>query len=126
MKAETFAQKYLHMRDYLGTKGEDGDNYCLESGKNYFAIAAETYTSLTAEVKTEFKKLTDAVERFEAWAAACGKTINLDTGAVTAKGLYSPIAIESSDESSLAIVIISVISITAIGGFFFIRRKKEN
>ena len=126
MKAETFAQKYLHMRDYLGTKGEDGDNYCLESGKNYFAIAAEAYTSLTAEVKTEFKKLTDAVERFEAWAAACGKTINLDTGAVTAKGLYSPIAIESSDESSLAIVIISVISITAIGGFFFIRRKKEN
>lgn len=129
LAADTFTYRYLHMRDYLGTEGQDGSNYCKDTGdgagKNYFSDAVTAYASLSTEVKTEFKKNTEAVKRFQAWADANGKTINLDTGVVAQKSnaIVLNIAGESSNVSAI-IIIVSLAGVTAVGGYFFLRKRK--
>ena len=128
LAAETFIYRYLHMRDYLGEEGQDGLNYCLDTGdgdgKNYFDDAATAYASLSSQAKIEFKKNTEAVNRFNAWASANHKTINLDTGVVSGLNEALPMLTESNN-APIIITVISVLSLTALGGFFFIKKRKE-
>ena len=127
--AETFIYQYLHMRDYLGTEGENGSNYCKNTGdgagKNYFTDAATAYAPLSTEIKTEFKKNAAAVKRFQDWATANGKTIDLDTGEVSSSRTIAKVVSSETNHTEVIIVIVSLVSLTAIGGYFFLRKKKE-
>ena len=132
LAADTFTYRYLHMRDYLGTEGEAGSNYCKNTGdgagKNYFSDAATAYASLSAAVKTEFKKNTDAVKRFQAWALANEKSIDLDSGIVTPaqnQKIVAGVFGSDSTNTSLVVVIISLAGLSAAGGYFFLRHRRE-
>lgn len=68
-----------------------------------------------------------ARNRLEAWARHEGKTITYKDGDyVVSSRAISPFNDIIKNDSSIAIVIIiSLIGITAIGGYFFLRHKKE-
>lgn len=69
----------------------------------------------------------DVRDRLEAWAIANGETFNTTSGTFsrTVTGLDSNI---NADNSSMIIVVAIVVafSLTIVGGYFFIRRHKEN
>lgn len=125
--AETFAFKYLHMRDYdvNGTRGSTGGN---GSCKSYYSVAATAYTGLSTQEKSEFAKLTSAVQRFEDWAIANGYTFDASAGtlvqnsAARISGLFSD---GGNNVATTIIVVVSLVSITAIVGYFFVRKRKE-
>ena len=134
-KAETFAYRYLHMRDYLGVEGENGSGYCKstsDGGLNYFNDAATAYATLcsdaeSASIIASFKSNNAAVKRFQDWAKANGKTINLDTGEVSTASGLNPLVSSSEKTNAIAtIVIISMTSVGAIAGYFFIRKRRFN
>lgn len=124
LAADTFTYRYLHMRDYT-----EGDGSCLSTSKGgagYFDTAATAYASLSSDVKTEFQKNSAAVARFTAWADANGKTINLSTGVVAQKSnLVVFNFVKESSNGAAIIIIVSLVGITAIGGYFFLRKRKE-
>ena len=131
MGAESFAQKYLHMRDYDPELhvGVDGSGYCKDNDHNYYATAKAFYTSASfsnAE-KVEFAKLTDAVARLQAWARAKGETFDPSAKTFSENPRVSLLNVMGEKTNSVAIiVIISMVSVTAIGGYFFLRKRKEN
>ena len=128
MGAATFAQKYLHMRDYdPGLHvGVDGENLCKnENAKHYYSTAKTAYGNLTAEEKTEFAKLSTAVARLQAWAIANSETF--DPSAKTFSNSSGAIVKALNSDSGVAMIIIvaSLVSLTAIGGYFLFKKKKQ-
>ena len=121
MGAETYAYKYLHLRDYLAA---DANGSC----STYYGTAKTQFSSLTAEEKTEFIKLNDAVARLQAWANANGETFDPSTKTFSARSSTSPLAFGSTQNTNTIaiIVIISMVSVTAIGGYFFLKRREQN
>ena len=70
-----------------------------------------------------------ARERLNAWATSKGKTIDYSTAGHVAAGsaVYSVLKTLNKNTNTVAIiVIISMVSVTAIGGYFFLRKRKEN
>ena len=125
MGAATFAQQYLHMRDYT-----DADGSCKnDSANHYYSTAKSFYTSasFSAEEKVEFAKLTDAVARLQAWARANGETF--DPSAKTfsvSSGRVVFNAVVKNSSTTIIIIAISAVSLAAIGGYFLFRKKKED
>ena len=112
--AGAFTDRYLHM-------DESVSGQC----NTYYPILKPVWAAmLTAEKQA----LTGAPrERLEAWAAAHGEHLdgNLD---LVSNSRFNPIALtgSSSDSNAIMIVVItSVISLSAIGGYFFLRKRKE-
>ena len=122
--AETFAYKYLHMRDYT-----EGDGSCMnDSANHYYSTAKAFYTSasFSSDEKVEFAKITDAVARLQAWARANGETFDPSAKTFSENPRVSLLNVMGENTNSVAIiVIISMVSVTAIGGYFFLRKRKE-
>ena len=121
--AQTYANKYLHMRDYI-----DADGSCMNNSDNhYYSTAKTAYASLTSQEKTEFAGLTDAVARLQAWARANGEIFDPSAKTFSASPRVSLLNVMGKNTNTVAIiVIISMVSVTAIGGYFFLRKRKEN
>lgn len=130
--AKNFADRFLHMNDYdRGLHvGEDGSNYCLTdgvgAGKGFFATAASAYALLGDGDRTEFKKMSNAVARFNAWASANGKTIDLDTGDVSPVNLVLSGFTTSVDISLPLTMAVIAGTMVAAGGFYLIQRKRRS
>ena len=128
--ALNFADYYLHMND-ISTSDESDTNACRSEGEgalNYYSLAKTAYGGLSEGEKSEFASMTDAVARFKAWATANEETFNEASGTFTKnqETVSALLAnITGSTESTAAIVVISVISVAAVGGYFFLRRRKE-
>ena len=121
MIAATFAQQYLHMRDYTVADGS-----CLKTSSNhYYTEAKEAYTNLTPQQKTAFAGLTDAVARLQAWASANNETFNPSTGFSQNPNIILSVLGSSQNNNSTIIIIITIVSLSALGGYFYIRRRKE-
>lgn len=129
--AKNFADNFLHMNDYDPelNVGEEGQNYCLADGvgdgKGYFDTAASAYALLGDNDKTEFKKLGGAVARFEAWASANQKVIDLNTGAVSPTHLVLLDFGGSIDSNLPLIITIASGSLVAAGGIFLLSRRRR-
>ena len=121
--ADTFAYRYLHMRDYTV-----GDGSCMNNSTNhYYSTAKTAYASLTEQEKTAFASLTDAVARLSAWAEANGETFDPSAKVFSAAARIGSIAnIAESTNTTVIIVIASLVTLTAVGGLFIIRKRKEH
>ena len=123
LSAATYAQKYLHMRDYTNADGS-----CMDDSENHYYSTAKTeYGNLSAEEKVEFAKLGEAVARLQAWARANGESF--DPSAKTFSKLR-PISILNYQpevtNTTLIIIVASIVSGLAVGGYFFLRKRKED
>ena len=88
----------------------------------YRAMESSEKSAFTDEHTTSYVIAT-AKHRLDTWAASKGKTINYSTGELNAAN--GSIILGSETTNSFAILIItSMISITLLGGYIFIRRRK--
>lgn len=115
VRAETYAYRYLHMRDYT-----IGNGSCM----TYYGTAKTKFGDLSAEQKAEFVKITAAVERLQAWAEANGDAFDPDSKTFTK--LFVENYVKGSSANYAIIIIVATVSITALGLTLMIVKKKKH
>lgn len=125
--AEQLAAKLMSFGD--PTPGQDGPRTC---GDYFYDMRDKYVDELSASEKTKFQgfassgtaQFKNAYDRYVAWAAALGQ----DPWTKGASGGARLISASSNDTNNIIpiIVIVSLISVTSIGGFFFIKKRKED
>ena len=125
---EVYIDTYLHMSDYTTSEG-----WCKDEEHNYYGKNTETgakyhFNQLNAHQRSLLSSNSAyAAEwaRLSAWAAANGESLN--SSSMLAAARITPLANIVGNTNTVAIiVIISMVSVTAIGGYFFLRKRKEN
>ena len=127
-----FVRDYMHMSyDEGGVHGSTGgDGSCKSQG--WYTTAKTNYNKLFDPQKSLFNtqsKYDAAKQRLIDWAVANDEVFNPSAYTFTAnsgaKLLFTIVGTENSNTIAI-IVIISMVSVTAIGGYFFIKRRKVN
>ena len=127
---EVYIDTYLHMSDYTTSQG-----WCKDEEHNYYGKNTETgakyhFNQLNLHQRTLLSSnsaYADEWERLSAWAAANGESLNGSTILAARTGISPLVNIIGENTNTVAIiVIISMVSVTAIGGYFFLRKRKEN
>lgn len=116
------------INDYMHMDHTTNDGSCKTEG--WYNAAKLEYGKLHADQKTLFNSdstYADAKARLVAWAQANGETFDPSNGTfVQTSARIMPGIISSESGTSVSIIIIiSLVSITAIGGYFFIKKRKE-
>ena len=108
---------------------DQGTGLCTSNG--YYSYAKSAYQGFSEDQIIEFclaGTYDDAVLRLSYWADANGDVFDFsDTGTISAKNSIRNSVIADSEKSNSIIIIatISIVSALTIGGYFFIRRRKE-
>ena len=131
---EDFVTDNMHMSDISldnnsdtnACRGENGYYLAAKRAWNTMAAAYEGEEDLEVVFRTNFA---DAYNRYLAWASACGDSAPFDGNnniqtQLSAKNLSN--IIKNNSNTVAIIVIVSMISVTTIGGYFFLRGRKQN
>ncbi len=132
---KTYASRYLLLENETlaqipsGETGNAGTD-CLGLTGPYMTAKTALNSGEFASHKSNFQSSSDSIVanarlRYEAWARAYGDTTPYQTTVGNSAKLLSSLLGESSNTVAI-IVIISMVSVTAIGGYFFLRKRKEN
>ena len=93
-------------------------------------IAIGYLGDLSSSERTTMQTSSDYViatarERLEAWAAYKGKTINYSNGEL--QRAISTLPVEANDsKTAIIVIVVTLISVTSIGGYFYLRKRKYN
>lgn len=123
MGLESFINTNLHMSDYSTELG-----YCSDDEHHYYATAKAAFNLLNKHQRSLFvSNSAYALEyaRLSAWAKANGDAFNNEDTLAPGSRITLFFNIDNSNMASI-IVIISMISIAAVGGYFFLRKRKED
>ena len=126
---DNFCSESLRMSTYDqgGTIGSTGGN---NSCRTWWNDVNSAYGGLTDGQKYVFcndNAYSAACSRFSEWARINGYSFNPSTGVVSQNPRVSLINVLNDNTNTVAIiVIISMVSVTAIGGYFFLRKREEN
>lgn len=123
MGLESFINTNLHMNDYTTELG-----YCSDDEHHYYATAKAAFNLLNEHQRSLFvSNSAYALEyaRLSAWAEANGDAFNNEDTLAPGSRITLFINIDNSNMASI-IVIISMISIAAVGGYYFLRKRKED
>ena len=127
-EVQGFIDTNMHMNDYTESLG-----YCNDNEHHYYLTAKQQYNALTDNQKVAFQQnasYTDARERYLAWAGFNNDAAPYDgNDTVVSKINESASFLEvanNSNNTTIIITVISVLSLTALGGFFFIKKRKED
>ena len=127
-----FARVKLHSED-IPTTNHHYTGACAGANGYYSKAKAFYNTYLTSTQKVEFATnaaYADMRERFSTWASFNGEVLTFDTttGAIqiSSRVVFNPIAINIESQSTLIVVIVAVLTASAIGLFFYIRRKQQD
>ena len=131
VKAHDWALQTMHLRDIPTTN--NSDTGACRGSSGYYSKAKTAYQNFNTAVKTKINSLSEASNakaRFSAWALANGETATFNGTTLTisnARTSLLPTTTNLENTNMVAIiVIISLVSVTAISGFFFISKRKEN
>ncbi|MDY6276389.1 MAG: hypothetical protein SPL75_02775 [Bacilli bacterium] len=124
---QTWIDQYMQMNnpDFDG----DGTGACRDS--NYYVNAKAALNALETEhagSKASFQsesKYADALERYLKWAKACGDSNPFVGSTIQQSIVNSLLPISDSNSTTVITIIVSVIGVSALGGFFFLRKRKE-
>ena len=119
-----FIDVFMHMSNYSSEKG-----YCSDENHHYFADAKAAFNGMGDVSRQSFctnSAYAAAYARLCAWAAANGQTINSSNRIVEAASGNMMRAVEMNNNALIIVVITAFVSATFIGGYFFLRKKKEN
>ena len=126
-----FVRDYMHMSyDEGGVHGSTGgDGSCKSQG--WYTSAKTNYNKLFDPQKSLFNsesKYSAAKQRLIDWAVANDEVFNPSAYTFTAnsgaKALLANVIGENTNTVAI-IVIISLVSVTAIGGYFFLKKRRE-
>ena len=124
---EVYIDTYLHMSDYTTSEG-----WCKDEEHNYYGKNTETgakyhFNQLNAHQRSLLSSNSAyAAEwaRLSAWAAANGESLNSST--ILAAARISSLAnIVGNTNNIVVIIITSMIGLSAVGGYLFLRKRKE-
>ncbi len=121
-----FGETYMHMSDYNTSQG-----WCSDSEHHYYVSAKAALLAMGDDYVDELQT-NDAhsaiLARYNSWANACkDSTPFAGEGIVTAQNSKFILDGALSEAGSVAAVvaIISLTTLTAVGGYFFLRKRKE-
>ena len=132
-KAQTFIYREMHLRDVNPSNGDD-TNACRADGegaKSYYDTAEAVWNSndfaaARAIILAGDGDYANAVARLVAWATANNKSMNESTKILeTNKGGISSELVSKQSSTIIIVTIISFVGLTAVGGYFFVRRRKQ-
>lgn len=116
------------VNDYLHLDHTTNDGSCKDLG--WFSTLKTEYNKLVNDgpdkdtaLATEIVGIEGVSERMTKWAAANGSSFDPSTGFASRSSIV-PVMESTTNVATIAIVI-SVISLIAVGGFFFLRKRKE-
>ena len=120
---ETFINTYMHM-DYTENLG-----YCSDSTHHYYSTAKTAFNALNTHQRSLFignSAYSAEWARLSTWASKNGDSLNSSN--ILALGVKSPLLTNISSNSGTLIIVIAVLSLTslAIGGYFLLRKRKED
>ena len=117
----------LNLSNYI--MYEDTNNQCTSK----FTTAKGYFEGLTSSERSTFMTSDDYVistarERFEAWARHEGKSINYSNGdyAISNASRINILVNSTVNNSTIVVVVVVGIATLAVGGYFLLRKKKEN
>lgn len=110
--ADAFVEQYLHM-------DESVSGQC----NTYYPILKPVWSAMASLEKAAVTGA--AYERLQAWAAAHGEMLDNDLNLVSNARTTLLLNIVSASNTYAIIIVVSLFSLTAIGGYFFIRKRKE-
>ena len=120
---ETFITNYMHM-DYTESLG-----YCSDSTHHYYSTAKQAFNQLNEHQRSLFvgnSAYSAEYDRLSTWAAKNGEAFN-QNNTLAQNNLYGfSQNIQENHNIFAVIIIISTLSVTAVGVCFFIRKKREN
>lgn len=123
-RANTFIYKELHMRDIDVTNVTKGTD--CKGNEGYYAKAKAVWNSDGfADSRSYVLGNVNAAARLNAWAEANGESIDENTKILGVFN-YSQQEFTKESSSTIAIVVISSISLVAVSSYFVIRRRREN
>lgn len=129
-KLLTYGKLFLHSVDIALVTEETGveGTACVDNGYYTKAKAAlATSGGVWSSVKSTLQSDSTGLKlRYEAWARAAGDATPYDgeAGIQSSRTMFNNI-ISDSNGAVAVIVIISMVTLTAVGGYFFMRKKKE-
>ena len=129
VKGHDWIYQTMHMRDI--SQETTTDTGACKGSSGYYNKAKTAYQSFSDGIKTKISQddLWGATQtRFAAWARANGETASFSgtTLSVNSNIINLMNGITENFDSTIIIVVISSISAIAIGGFFFLRKKKTS
>ena len=121
---QDFVNAYMHMSDYdPSLDNSQGNNSCL-GASGYYLAAKGALTGLTEDQISLFQNDAEFAlpkARYEAWAHAYGDTTPYATTVGNARALNQI----NTNSALMVITIISLVSVTVLGAYFYLRKKKE-
>lgn len=126
VKAHDWIYETMHVRD-IPTETISDTGAC-RGANGYYNKAKTAYQNFSAAIKTKISEdecWGIAQARFIAWAKANGETVSSSETTLTVNQKTMPEVLQTST-SVITVVIVSVISITAIGGYFYFHKRKHN
>ena len=118
------------MRDI--PQSSTSDTGACKGSSGYYSKAKAAYQSFKDAIKIKINAddLADAAKaRFSAWARANGETASFSGTTLTVNGSAINVisTITGTDSTTMIVVLISAVAaIGGIGGYFLLRKKKEN
>ncbi len=130
----------MHLWDYDASHDNTGATnacYGTDGTDGYYAIAYTAYNSFNNDIRTSIAGEDNyalAYERFQDWAKACGKTVSISESGGTytitqnsarVGGIITQLNGTTQDVAIITIIL-SALALTAVAGYFFLRKKREN
>ena len=126
-QVETFSDLFMHKLDIAHNPldGDSGNCYGTDGTDGYFAKAKAALDGDWAPIASAFSQCGNMWDRYVAWGARCGVTVSYNNG--IQYNAQSINLVYSTNETNAAaiIAIVSVISLSAVAGFFLLRKRKE-
>ena len=118
-----FIDVFMHMSNYTTSK-----DYCSDEDHHYFADAKAAFNGMSDLSRQSFctdSTYASAYQRLSAWAVANGETFNSSNRIVEAANINAMKTIQMNNSALIIVVITAFVSATFVGGYFFLRKKKE-
>ncbi len=119
-----FIENYMHFQDF--DESDNSNGTACQGTNGYYQLAKAAYqASSFAAYREELCSLDYVVARLSAWASANNEVFNISGGvgtfASSSRALNTLPVQEAAVPATIAVV--SMVSLTAIGGFFFLKKK---
>lgn len=121
---ETFIDTYMHM-NYVENLG-----YCKDAEHHYYSNAKTAFNALNEHQRSLFtgnSAYASEFTRLSAWATANGESLN-SSNLLSNSPTMSVLSIMNNNNqlSIILLVVVATISLSAVGGYFYLHRKREN
>ncbi|MBR0295039.1 MAG: starch-binding protein [Bacilli bacterium] len=123
-----FVENCMHFQNFA--EDDETDGTACKGNEGYYEVAKAAYNALSSDtIRREVCTLDYVVARLQAWALANGKSfiVTDGLGAFSASNVQlTMIGYDTTSTSTFVIVVIASVTLIAVGGFFLLRKKREN